>query len=65
MLGRLGNVLFGLSVLIAIGWTWGIVDNAIKYSNLSDAIGPNLIIAAPSLLIGWGLRYILSGRVLL
>ena len=63
MLRRLGNVLFGLSILIAIGWTWGIIQNSAMHPHPDNppVVGAVLIIVVPSLLIGWALRYILSG----
>jgi len=68
MLKRLGNVLFWLGIIIAIGWTlfcyWAFTMRAPPSSSfdLRAAIFTVLVISVPSLLIGWALRYILKGN---
>jgi hypothetical protein len=65
MAARLGNILFWLGIIIAVGWL------ALSYYSLSTTGGHPFgaaefltvtVIPIISASVGWALRYILSGR---
>jgi hypothetical protein len=66
MAARLGNILFWLGIIIAVGWL------ALSYFAISTTPGGHpfgaaefltvTVIPIISASVGWALRYILSGR---
>lgn len=69
MLGRLGNVLFWVSVIIAVAWlargTWRAASFVYEYQVMPTVSvdGVMFIAGVPGVIvgIGWALRYILAG----
>jgi dolichyl-phosphate-mannose--protein O-mannosyl transferase len=61
MVARLGNVLFWWGVIIAVVWLvmYFLFGGGIR--NVGDALNA-FAIPAICIAVGWGLRYILSGR---
>jgi len=67
MAARLGNVLFWLGIIIAIGWALLCYflmrpDFGRPFFDPGAATFVVLLVSVPSFLIGWALRYILRGN---
>jgi hypothetical protein len=63
MLTRLGNVLFGAGIIIAVGWLALMYFAFASRSKPLDVVDVLVIACIPvlSVGIGWALRYILAG----